>query len=252
VLDVLAERYGVGRRVVDVVTRVEPARGEPLPELPDEEYQAAFELGRYVADEEADGGTDLLVVGLARRRRDQDLVAATALIAALLDQEPIPLIGTDTARGSVLGLDDRAWARRVTGVRDVLRRTRSEPPPTPVELVRRLAGSRIAMLTGLLQQAAERRTAVMLDGTAACAAALAADRLGAGAASWQLVAEVPAEPAGQVAATELDLVPLLDLGIRAGTGAAGLLAVGLLAAAVDAVGALVEAGSDRGAVLRKT
>ncbi len=246
-LGLLAERAGVSRRIVDVVTgagaqetRGSARRGPVLvEELTDEEFEAAYELGRYVADEEADSGTDLLLVGAGGATAAQDLVAATALVAALLGREPLPLIGTDTATGNVLGLDDRSWARRVAGVRDVLRRTRVGTPMGPVALLRTVGGPRIAVLTGLLQQAAERRTPTLLDGTVTCAAALAADQLAPESRRWWLAAASPAEPAGRAALTDLELRPLLDLDIRAGSGAAALLAVPVLAAAVDLAGAAV-------------
>lgn len=242
-LSLLAERAGVSRRIVDVVTGVaaldEPAtaaaqRGPILvEELSGEQLEAAYELGRYIADEEADSGTDLLLVGAGGATRDEDMVAATALVAALLGREPLPLVGTDTATGNVLGLDDRAWARRVAGVRDVLRRTRGGSPAGPMELLRTVGGPRIAVLTGLLQQAAERRTPTLLDGTVSCAAALAADQLAPESRQWWLAAATPAEPAGRAALADLELPPLLDLGIRAGTGAAALIAVPIVGAAVE-------------------
>jgi nicotinate-nucleotide--dimethylbenzimidazole phosphoribosyltransferase len=248
-LGLLAERAGVSRRIVDVVTGAgaqeaagAAARRGPVlvEELTDEEFEAAYELGRYVADEEVDSGADLLLVGAGSATAEQDLVAATALVAALLGREPLPLIGTDTARGNALGLDDRSWARRVAGVRDVLRRTRVSTPMGPVALLRTVGGPRVAVLTGLLQQAAERRTPALLDGTVTCAAALAADQLAPESRRWWLAAASPAEPAGRAALADLDLSPLLDLDIRAGSGAAALLAVPILAAAVDLAGAAVQ------------
>lgn len=243
-LSLLAERAGASRRIVDVVTGTGTAAGLAseqatrrgpilVEELSAEQYEAAYELGRYVADEEADSGTELLVVGAGGATHDQDLVAATALVAALLGREPLPLVGTDTATGNAMGLDDRTWARRVAGVRDVLRRTRGGAPPGPMELLRTVGGPRIAVLTGLLHQAAERRTPTLLDGTVTCAAALAADQLAPESRRWWLAAATPAEPAGRVALADLELPPLLDLGIRAGTGAAALTAVPIVAAAVD-------------------
>ncbi|HSP39579.1 MAG TPA: nicotinate-nucleotide--dimethylbenzimidazole phosphoribosyltransferase, partial [Frankiaceae bacterium] len=199
---------------------------------------AAHELGRFVAAEEADSGTDLLLVGLGSATREEDLTAATALVAALLGREPVAMIGTDTGAGSAGGLTDRAWTRRVVATRDALRRTRTTPAPDDAELLRLLGGGRIAVLVGLLQQATVRRTPVLLDGTVTCAAALAAERLSPGSRHWWSAATTSPEPAAGAALTELRLRPLLDLGVRTGDGTAALLALPVLEAAIDAAGAL--------------
>lgn len=249
VLDALAAAAGAGRRVVDVVTAVRPTRTDPTPELPVEEFDAAFELGRFIADEEADSGTGLLVVGTARADREADLVGASALAAALLGREPVAMIGTDTGLGSASGLDDRTWTRRVAATRDALRRTRparGERGPEPDELMRLVAGPRIAVLAGLLGQAAARRTPVLLDGTVACVAGLAAARLFPGAEAWWQAATRPPEPAARAVLDDLGLTPVLDLGIRSGDGAAGLALVPLLVAAVDVVDSLARGAAGTG------
>jgi nicotinate-nucleotide--dimethylbenzimidazole phosphoribosyltransferase len=256
VLDALAAGVGATRRLVEVASLPNGSAASPsgdtaagtsfrafdLPELTAEEFEAAHELGRFVADEEADSGTDLLVVGTGPRSREQDIAHATALVAALLGREPVALVGTDTGLGSRTGLDDRAWTRRVVATRDALRRARAQPQATDVELLRLIGGPRIAVLTGLLQQSAVRRTPVLLDGTVSCAAGLAAERLSPWARHWWSATTTSPEPASAAALDELHLRPLLDLGLRAGDGGAALLAVPLLEAAVDAVTALAASG----------
>jgi nicotinate-nucleotide--dimethylbenzimidazole phosphoribosyltransferase len=240
----LAAAAGVSRRVVDVVSGDPGGRAGDVPELTGDEFEAAYELGRFVADEEADAGTDLLIVGVDGGTRESDLTASAALVAALLGREPIAMVGTDTATGSATGLDDRGWMRRVAATRDALRRVRRRTGaagdgPSTAETLRLLGGPRIAVLAGLLRQSAGRRTPVMLDGTVVCAAALAAGRLDPGARRWWQAAVSSPEPAAAAALDDLRLVPLLDLGVRAGDGTGGLLALPLLEGAVDLLGALV-------------
>lgn len=141
---VLARRYGAGVRVVDVAVDTDPAefpeevvrhrvrRGSGRIDVEDaltaEEAARAFHAGAAVADEEADAGTDLVVLG--------DLgVGATTVAAVLVGA----LCGTDaaavTGRGS--GIDDRVWMVKCATVRDALRRARPvsatswacSPPP---------------------------------------------------------------------------------------------------------------------------
>jgi nicotinate-nucleotide--dimethylbenzimidazole phosphoribosyltransferase len=237
VLDALTAGTGATRRLVEVAS-VTPASGSAVPELSAEEFTAAHELGRYIADEEADSGTDLIVVGSGAASREADITAATALLAALLGREPVAMIGTDTGPASATGLDDRAWTRRVVATRDALRRTRTSPAPDDAALVRLLGGPRIAVLTGLLRQCAVRRTPVLLDGAVSCAAALAAERLSPGARRWWSATATSPEPAANAALADLLLRPLLDLGVRTGDGSAALLAVPVLRAAIDAAAAL--------------
>jgi nicotinate-nucleotide--dimethylbenzimidazole phosphoribosyltransferase len=237
VLDALTAGIGATRRLVEVAS-IALAAGSTVPELTAEEFEAAHELGRYVADEEADSGTDLIVVGSGAVSREADITAATALVAALLHREPVAMIGTDTASGSATGLDDRAWTRRVVATRDALRRTRISPAPDDAALLRLVGGARIAVLTGLLRQCAVRRTPVLLDGAVSCAAALAAERLSPGARRWWSATATSPEPAASAALTDLLLRPLLDLGVRTGDGSAALLAVPVLRAAIDAAAAL--------------
>ena len=89
-------------------------------------------------------------------------------------------------------------------------------------------GVDVAVLTGLLAQAAVRRTPVLLDGVVVGAAALVADRWAPGARRWWVVAQRSPEPAMELAVAHLDLVPLLDLQVRLGDGSGALVAVALL------------------------
>jgi nicotinate-nucleotide--dimethylbenzimidazole phosphoribosyltransferase len=240
VLDALTAAVGATRRLVEVasVSADDAGSRAGVPELTAEEFEAAHELGRYIADEEADSGTDLVVVGSGATSREADITAATTLVAALLGREPVAMIGTDTGPGSATGLDGRAWTRRVVATRDALRRTRVVPLPDDAGLLRLVGGPRIAVLTGLLRQCAVRRTPVLLDGAVSCAAALAAERLSPGSRRWWSATATSPEPAATAALAELLLRPLLDLGVRTGDGSAALLAVPVLTAAIDAALAL--------------
>jgi len=80
-------------------------------------------------------------------------------------------------------------------------------------------------------RAAERRTPVILDGVVSGAAALVAERLTPGARAWWVAGHRSTEPAHTAALTELELVPLLDLGLRLGEGTGALLALPLLQSA---------------------
>ena len=111
------------------------------------EAVAAVEAGRRIADEEVDAGADLLIAG------DMGIgntTAATILIAALTDTEPVAVVGRGT------GIDDAGWARKTAAVRDGLyraRRLRSDP----IGLLRTCGGADLAAMAGFCAQAAVRR-----------------------------------------------------------------------------------------------
>src|SRR4051794_24430285 len=240
-LDALAGGVGVSRRRVDVATDGPTGRSGPaceVPELSEDAFEAAYELGRFVADEEADGGTDLLLAGVHRGTHEVDLAGAVAVSAALLGREPVAMVGTDSGLGSATGLDDRGWMRRVGAPPGALRRARRQPDAGPAAIGRPGGGARIAVLTGLLHQSSVRRTPVLLDGTVVCAAALAVARLAPGAQAWWQAAVRSPDPAADAALAELGLVPLHDFGVRSGDGSGALLALPLLHAAIDLLGAL--------------
>ncbi|CAM5259376.1 nicotinate-nucleotide--dimethylbenzimidazole phosphoribosyltransferase [Streptomyces narbonensis] len=187
-----------------------------------EETEAAVRLGIAIADEEADSGTDLVVLG--------DLsvggtTPALTLIAALC--------GTDasvvTGRGGA-GIDDLAWMRKCAAVRDALRRARPVLGDQ-LELLAAVGGADLAAMTGFLLQASVRRMPVILDGVVGAACALVAQRAAFRAPDWWLAGQVSGEPAQAKALDRMALNPLLDHGVHVGEGTGALLALPLVQAA---------------------
>ncbi|MEX7469851.1 nicotinate-nucleotide--dimethylbenzimidazole phosphoribosyltransferase, partial [Mycobacterium adipatum] len=226
-INVLAELAGAGVRVADIAVDAAPAgtaigahkvrRGSGNIAVEDalsaEEALAAVQAGRSIADEEVDGGADLLIAG------DMGIgntTPATTLIAALTGSEPVAVIGRGT------GIDDLGWARKATAIRDALYRARSVVAD-PLALLRVCGGADLAAMAGFLAQAAVRRTPVLLDGVVVTAAALVADELAPGARAWWRAGHRSTEPAHTLALQRLDLEPIVDLGMHLGegSGAAG-------------------------------
>lgn len=190
--------------------------------LTEDQTEEALRVGQEVADEEVDAGADLLIPG------ELGVGVSTpvaVLAAALTGREPVAVVG----RGS--GIDDTTWMRKTAAVRDALRRARAVGR-APRALLRTVGGADLAALTGFLDQAARRRTPVLLDGAAVGVAALLADARTTGVASWWAAANRDAEPAQALALEILGLDPLLLLELRAGQGIGGLAALPLVAAAV--------------------
>lgn len=236
-VNVLAEVAGAGVRVVDMAVdtdepltaaigaeKIRRGSGNIAVEdalTPDEVVQAV-DAGRRLADEEVDSGADLLIAG------DMGIgntTPATALIAALTDSEPVAVVGRGT------GIDDAGWARKTAAIRDALYRTR-RLSADPIALLRICGGADLAAMTGFCAQAAVRRTPLLLDGMVVTSAALAAEKLAPGARQWWQAGHRSTEPAHALALRQLDLEPIIDLGMRLGEGSGALVALPVLRAAV--------------------
>ena len=234
-VSVLAEAAGATVRVADLAVAADtPAevagakvrRGSGRIDREDAmtlaEAEQAFAAGAAIADAEVDGGADLLVPG---QLGVGATTVAAVLVAALTETEPVKVIG----RGS--GIDDPTWMRKITAIRDALRRARPFAGD-PVALLAVAGGADVAALTGFLVQAAVRRTPVLLDGVVSAAAALVAQAVAPTAPAWWLAGHRSGEPAHRIALERLELTPVLDLGLRLGEGAGALVALPLLRAAV--------------------
>ncbi|MFD7163024.1 nicotinate-nucleotide--dimethylbenzimidazole phosphoribosyltransferase [Streptomyces violascens] len=244
---VLARRQGAPVRVVDAGLDCDPAllpedvvrhrvrRGSGRIDIEDaltvEEAEAAVRLGMRIADEEADSGTDLVVLG--------DLSVGGTTPAAVLIAA---LCGTDasvvTGRGGA-GIDDLAWMRKCAAIRDALRRARPVLGDQ-LELLAAVGGADLAATTGFLLQCAVRRLPVILDGVVSSACALVAQRAAFRAPDWWLAGQLSGEPGQSKALDRMALNPLLDHGVTVGEGTGALLALPLVQAAAALAAELPE------------
>ncbi|GAA0264502.1 nicotinate-nucleotide--dimethylbenzimidazole phosphoribosyltransferase [Saccharothrix mutabilis subsp. mutabilis] len=231
-VNVLATVAGATVRVVDVAVDSETSVGDARirrgsgsidreDALTLDEAERAVELGRKLADDEVDGGADLLIAG------DMGIgntTPAAVLIAALTGSEPVAVVGRGT------GVDDRGWMRKTAAIRDALRRARPVLSD-PVRLLATASGADIAAMAGFLAQAAVRRTPVILDGVVVGAAAIVAEELAPGAREWWVAGHRSVEPAHSIALNHLSLEPLLDFEMRLGEGSGAVAALPLVAMA---------------------
>jgi nicotinate-nucleotide--dimethylbenzimidazole phosphoribosyltransferase len=230
-VNVLASAAGATVRVVDMsvaadthdrVAQFKVRRGSGVIDREDaltqEQVEQAITAGRKIADEEIDGGADLLVAG------DMGIgntTPAAVLIAALTGSEPVAVVGRGT------GIDDHAWMRKAATIRDALRRARVVSGD-PVALLRTSGGADLAAMAGFLAQAAVRRTPVVLDGMVVGSAAAVADQLAPGARRWWVAGHRSVEPAHTLVLDHLQLRPLLDLDMRLGEGSGAVAALPLV------------------------
>jgi nicotinate-nucleotide--dimethylbenzimidazole phosphoribosyltransferase len=237
---ILADRLQVPVRAVDLALDCDPS---PFPDevtrhrvrrssgrldredtLTAEEAEAAFRAGMAIADEEADAGTDLVVLG--------DLsvggtTAAGTLIAALCGVDASVVTGRGGGQ-----IDDLAWMRKCAAIRDGLRRARPVVGDQ-LELLAAVAGADLTAMTGFLLQCAVRRTPVVLDGVVSAACALVAQRVAFRAPDWWLAGHLSGEPAQAKALDRMALDPLLEQRVDVGGGTGALLALPLVQSAAE-------------------
>lgn len=192
--------------------------------LSPEDYERHLRRGMRFADQEADKGTQVLLLGDLGRGLT---TVAAAVIGSVCSVEPVKIIG----RGS--GIDDEAWKTKVAVIRDAMFRVRDDKAVAS-RVLQQIGSADLVVMAGILAQAAVRRTPVIFDGVGAAAAALCAQMLAPGAAAWWLAASAGTEPAALPALNALGLEPLLDLQLGTGQGLGAVLALPMVRYAVAA------------------
>lgn len=190
------------------------------PALSEDDFDAAWETGACAVDAEA----DLLILG---EMGIGNTTAAAALSAALFGGSAAEWVGPGT------GVAGEARARKCSVVEAALKRHEGARGQGR-EILRRLGGRELVAIAGAAMAARRARIPVLLDGFAVTAA-VAPLRLAAPAAlDHCLAGHVSAEPGHRRLLANLELVPLLDLGLRLGEGTGAALAVGLVRGALAA------------------
>lgn len=190
--------------------------------LTDEQFVAAYAVGRAVAAEEIAAGAQLLISG------DMGIgntTPAAAMIAAALG------LPADQVTGRGTGIDDAALLRKIEVVQTALDRA-GDRLDNPFETLKALSSADLAATTGYLVAAVEAGIPVLLDGLMSVACALTAERIAPGAREWFLAGHRSTEPGQSMALEKLGLTPLLDLDMRLGEGSGAVAAVPLVRSAV--------------------
>ncbi|MFG3704199.1 bifunctional adenosylcobinamide kinase/adenosylcobinamide-phosphate guanylyltransferase [Micromonospora sp. NPDC047670] len=217
---------------VQVVETPASAPMEDEPTLTGQQVEEALRHGWRLAEEAADAGVHLLVLGACGAGTE---AAAAAVLAATAGAETPAVLGrVVTGSGEI---DDAAWMRRCAAVRDALHRTRRSPRGAK-DVLAELGGGDVAVATGVLLGATARRLPVMLDGPVGVAAAMVSRDLAGQARHWCLLADHRGDPAVRLAADVLGLTPLLDVRLDLGEGANALAALPLLRSVLALAAAL--------------
>ncbi|MET7710274.1 bifunctional adenosylcobinamide kinase/adenosylcobinamide-phosphate guanylyltransferase [Micromonospora sp. NPDC005413] len=225
----LAAESGASLQVVDTPAA---APMEDQPALSLEQVESALRYGWRLAEQAADAGVQLLVLGACGAGTE---AAAAAVLAATAGAEPPAVLGrviTDSGE-----IDDAAWMIRCAAVRDALHRTRRSSRGAK-DILAELGGGDVAVATGVLLGATARRVPVLLDGPVGVAAGMVSRDLAGQARHWCLLADHGGHPAVRLAADVLGLTPLFDLRLDLGEGANALVALPLLRSVLALAAAL--------------
>ncbi len=152
--------------------------------------------------------------------------ASAALISVFTGAEPAQVTGHGT------GIDQETWKRKVGVIDRALARHRPDPAD-PIGVLAAVGGLEHAATVGLILAGAALHVPVVLDGVISAAAALVAEALAPHATDWLIAGHLSGEPGANVALEALDLVPLLDLGMRLGEGSGAVLAHPIVVAAAQ-------------------
>jgi adenosyl cobinamide kinase/adenosyl cobinamide phosphate guanylyltransferase/NaMN:DMB phosphoribosyltransferase len=231
-LGLLAERAGVRLQVLDVRGPNGDVVAAPIESgdaLAADRVDAAMRQGWRIAEAAVDEGVDLLVLAAAGPGQE---AAAAAVVAGSASAEPAALLQRVYRPGGAI--DDEAWMARCVAIRDAMRRLhgRSRDART---LLSALGGPDIAIAAGIVLGAADRRTPVLVDGPVGVAGALMARDIAGAARMWTLLADHGDHPTVKAGASALDLKPLVELGLGLGEGAASMVLVPLIQAALSIV-----------------
>ncbi len=234
-INVFARQHGLALEVVDagvaaelpahpslVAAKVRAGTRNALHEeaLTDEEVEECLQRGHEIVDTLARDGVDAVLFG---EMGIGNTSAAALLMSALLE---VPI---EECVGRGAGHDDDGLLRKRTTLAAV--RARHADVRGPREALRAFGGCEIAMMTGAMLAAAERRMVIVNDGFIVSAALLCAARIEPRVLDYVVCAHGSAEQAHARLLAALGLRPLLDLGLRLGEGTGAALAWPLLMSA---------------------
>ena len=192
------------------------------PAMTREEAARAVMAGAGVAEELVEsGGVDLLVTG------DMGIgntTPAACLICAFTGNLPQETTGRGT------GIDDQTLKLKVNVVEEALE-LHGPDPEDPLGVLAQIGGLEHAAVVGVILTGAVYGLPVILDGVVSNSAALVARALAPRSAGYVIAGHRSAEPGARIVLDYMELEPLLDLDMRLGEGAGGLLAVPLVQAA---------------------
>ena len=188
------------------------------PAMSREQCVKAILTGVELAGQQAEAGTDILLLG---EMGIGNTTTSSVVTSVLLGREPEEVTG----RGA--GLSDTGLQQKIRMIRRALEVNRPDPAD-PIDVLQKVGGLDLAALCGVCLGGALYRLPVLLDGVITNAAALCAVRLCRSVRDALIASHVSAETAALLLLDALELEPCISAGLRLGEGSGAVLALPLL------------------------
>ena len=201
------------------------------PAMTEEECRKAVEAGYDLA---ARSTEDLLGIG---EMGIGNTSSASALYSLLLGVDPEQSVGMGTGSAGPM------LERKKQVIKEALLLHGRAWDNSPMDALRRVGGFEIAGMTGMLFGATSRRIPVAVDGFVASAAALIAMRAQPEIRNYLFFAHASAEQYHGTFLQNQGLRPILDLGMRLGEGTGSVLAMQIIAQAMECYHRMATFGS---------
>ena len=193
------------------------------PAMTREQAEAGLKVGMEMADLCIDQGYNLLYTG---EMGIGNTTSTSAIVSAYLGVDPLLTVG----RGS--GINDERMKIKRQVVIDGLAKNKPVQGDA-MDVLCKVGGYDHAGLAGVIIGAARRRVPVMVDGVNATAAALLAYGLYPECRDYMLCSHLSSDISHKKMLEILQLLPIVDAGMRLGEGTGASLAIVILQAAID-------------------
>lgn len=193
------------------------------PAMTRQQAEAGLKVGMEMADLCIDQGYNLLYTG---EMGIGNTTSTSAIVSAYLGVDPLLTVG----RGS--GINDERMKIKRQVVIDGLAKNKPVQGDA-MDVLCKVGGYDHAGLAGVIIGAARRRVPVMVDGVNATAAALLAYGLYPECRNYMLCSHLSSDISHKKMLEILQLLPIVDAGMRLGEGTGASLAIVILQAALD-------------------
>ena len=191
-----------------------------------------LETGIKVAQEQIDGGANLIACG------DMGIgntTPSSAITAVITGADP----AVTTGRGT--GLEDEALHHKVSVVRRAIQVNQPDAEDG-LDVLAKVGGFEIGVLAGAMLATAANRCPVLVDGFISGASALVAWRMAPMCCHYFIASHQSVEPGHRIGLDAMGLVPLLDMSMRLGEGTGAALAMHIVEAAAKCLSQMATFG----------
>ena len=150
--------------------------------------------------------------------------SASAIISVITGMTPAQATGRGT------GIDDKGLSHKTEVIEKVLA-FHTPDPANGFEILQKIGGFEIAGIAGAVLAAVSKQTAVVLDGVISTAAGLVAYVINPAVQGYLISGHKSVEHSQTAALSHMNLVPLIDFGMRLGEGTGAALAMDMANAA---------------------